>query len=258
MTSGIRQGCPLSGTIFALCMDPFLRWHIAQRFFAGARIFAFADDVAMALKDAERQLPEVARAFGQWARASGLRLKARICVFLPVWEPGEYEALRAIAHGCREFVGASICTSAKYLGSQSGVYSGAERWRPVISKALQRARDIVSAGASMPARVAFFIHTCRCIVHVKGSLLCSDARSIGWLPQGLADRRGRALDGIPVCLALRVVRVRLSHRLGSPRQSAPRGAVQHALRSAWFGWTTPPLEAMRRSPPWATVAPTTA
>lgn len=37
--SGIRQGCPLSGTIFALSLDPFVRWYLSRPVFTGSYIF---------------------------------------------------------------------------------------------------------------------------------------------------------------------------------------------------------------------------
>lgn len=49
----------------------------------------------MLLSDAYLQLLEIARALGRWARAFGLKLKARKCVFLPVWESADYASLQA-------------------------------------------------------------------------------------------------------------------------------------------------------------------
>ena len=51
ITSGVLQGCPLSGSIFAICVDPFLRWmswRVDERHHGLTR--ACADDIGQALK----------------------------------------------------------------------------------------------------------------------------------------------------------------------------------------------------------------
>lgn len=89
-----------------MAIDPLLRWHLAQIFFVGAPIFAFADDVAMALAAVAWQLPEEARAFGRWARASGLRPKPCECAFLPLEGAVEYSWFQAFIDDCPEYSGA--------------------------------------------------------------------------------------------------------------------------------------------------------
>lgn len=97
---------------------------MAQRFFARGRIVAFADDVALALANAPRQLPGVARAFSKWSRATGLRLKASKCVFLPLEDLEGYDTLRNIIDSCLEFAGAQICRSARHLALTLANISG--------------------------------------------------------------------------------------------------------------------------------------
>ena len=53
MQRGMRQGCPLSGLLFAISLDPVLRW-AELRAPVGTSMRAFADDLAMALKDCSR------------------------------------------------------------------------------------------------------------------------------------------------------------------------------------------------------------
>lgn len=91
--AGIRQGCPLSGTIFALCLDPFVRWYLSRPLFNGTRNFLYADDLANALRDVYRLLRLVLRALHHWSLASGLTLKPSKCVVLPLWD-GDYSELK--------------------------------------------------------------------------------------------------------------------------------------------------------------------
>lgn len=86
--SGVRQGCPLSGTIFALSLDPFIRWYLSRSVFAGFHIFLYTDDLANAFRDVYRQFPLILRALLHWRRASGLSLKPSKCVVPPLWAGG--------------------------------------------------------------------------------------------------------------------------------------------------------------------------
>jgi endonuclease/exonuclease/phosphatase family metal-dependent hydrolase len=87
--SGLRQGCPLSGTIFAIC---FQAWTAHVVLHAGARIpargfrlFAFADDVAFAVADLWDALAFLADMLRALAAASGLHLNAKKTVIIPLW-----------------------------------------------------------------------------------------------------------------------------------------------------------------------------
>lgn len=142
--------------MFALAIDPLLRWHIAQRFFASARIFAFADDIAFALNNVRAQLPQVAAALEAWAAVSGLRLEPQKCVFLPVWTADAYAESEEFISECPAFAGAMVRKSARYLGIELGIASHDTQWEPVIAKAIQRAREVALAGASLPARIVLF------------------------------------------------------------------------------------------------------
>ena len=60
LQSGIKQGCPLSGTLFALLMDPILRFLNKLHPRDSVRFFAYADDIAVLLHHMSEQLPFLA------------------------------------------------------------------------------------------------------------------------------------------------------------------------------------------------------
>lgn len=62
MLSGICQGCPLSGTLFAIALDPLIRWYVSRRIFNRTRIFCYADDIASVAHHLFIVLPYVSRA----------------------------------------------------------------------------------------------------------------------------------------------------------------------------------------------------
>lgn len=75
IASGIKQGCPLSGTLFALSLDPLIRYYLMEITLRSSVICAFADDLGLVLLNIFLQLPVVLNIFALWAAAKGLRLK---------------------------------------------------------------------------------------------------------------------------------------------------------------------------------------
>lgn len=63
--AGIKQGCPMSGSIFALCADPLIRAQLLHLRGHRGRINLFADDVAIALAHLERAFPGIIAIFCQ-------------------------------------------------------------------------------------------------------------------------------------------------------------------------------------------------
>lgn len=47
---GVKQGCPLSGTLFALAVDPLLRRLVEGGGPLKHKVFAYADDLAIVLR----------------------------------------------------------------------------------------------------------------------------------------------------------------------------------------------------------------
>jgi len=77
--SGVLQGCPLSGTLFVLVVDPLL-WMFRTRV-SSAIIRACADDVGAALRRMQ-DLIAMADVFEKFRIASNLTLKPSKCVLI--------------------------------------------------------------------------------------------------------------------------------------------------------------------------------
>ena len=70
--SGVRQGCPLSGILFAMAIDFLLRRiHNALKLGHGV-VRGYADDTAVVIEDFIRDLPFLCRLFCDFEKISGL------------------------------------------------------------------------------------------------------------------------------------------------------------------------------------------
>ena len=75
LSSGIRQGCPLSPLVFAIAADLLLRR--IQRLRPRFLIRAYADDLAMVVGNGLHEVKFLHRVFGEFALLSGLVLSLR-------------------------------------------------------------------------------------------------------------------------------------------------------------------------------------
>lgn len=116
-------------------------------------MFAFADDLAVVLTMLVMQLAGLGVMFEKWAAASGLVLKARKCVLLPLWISDDYSSVRALVDGVGVFSGMAIASSARYLGLQVGTNSAQDQWDAVVPKLLSRSLDVASTRATLYTKV---------------------------------------------------------------------------------------------------------
>eukprot|EP00969_Alexandrium_andersonii_P216649 9569266-Alexandrium_andersonii.AAC.1 len=80
---GIRQGCPLSGCLFALCLDPWIRYMVSM---FNSRVFhlsAYADDLAVALANIILSLPSIMVVLVRMGPSVGLFINGDKCVIVP-------------------------------------------------------------------------------------------------------------------------------------------------------------------------------
>ena len=92
--SGVRQGCPLSGLLFAICADVLLV-RLEKVLLGDDEVArAFADDTAVVVEDYARTIGTLANLFREYASISCLELNISKTVFIPLWPFSSVRGLR--------------------------------------------------------------------------------------------------------------------------------------------------------------------
>lgn len=155
--SGMKQGCPLSGTLFALALDPLIRHYLMTTTLHSSAICAFADDLGIAMLNMYPQIPVILGIFKEWEAATGLKLKGPKCILIPL-----FADLRDIVPWATALSGVEgMCVSGfgRYLGVEIGPAAHLHQWDAVLRKASARIGEIRAGGRSLSARV-FMFKTC--------------------------------------------------------------------------------------------------
>ena len=154
--SGVLQGCPLSGSLFVVAIDPLLHMFKLQLESPSlAKVRACADDIGMALSQL-RHLPIAQKVFASFKCVSGLNLKATKCIIILssfLASPPNCTAVRDwLSVHCPGWEDMLVCNSAKYLGIHLGPHCGRDQWKKAIAKFKDRV-DAINA-LHLPAGLA--------------------------------------------------------------------------------------------------------
>lgn len=149
--SGIVQGCPLSGLLFVVTVDPVLRMlDAALRAVGRSVVCACADDIG-AVCYSKTHLLAMRPPFLLAARAARLCLKPAKCQLVLLGSPAtpaEVDRMRRwIAEAAPEWERIGVTDSACYLGAYLGPAAGAQQWVKPMRKWMDRAVAIAASGA---------------------------------------------------------------------------------------------------------------
>ena len=163
--SGVLQGCPLSGTFFAIAAEPFLR-HMRHEIQdeGGGIVRACADDIGMAIV-AIKTLLRAKRVFDIAEKLSGLTLKPKKCQLVPVSGVATPEIVQNVkkwfADRIPSWVSFGVTSAGKYLGLWLGTRTSDKQFAAVRDKWKDRVAAI--AGTHCSAAVAADLYVSRAV-----------------------------------------------------------------------------------------------
>jgi hypothetical protein len=132
--SGVRQGCPLSGLLFAICVDVLLS-KLAKTLKTDEGMGAFADDIALVVENFWISSPVIQHIFSEFQDISGLTLNVSKTVMVPLWPFSSEENIRKLMREfCPGWSGLDISRKGKYLGFILGPHMEQEGWTKPLAK----------------------------------------------------------------------------------------------------------------------------
>ena len=136
---GVRQGCPLSGLLFAICADVLLIRLQSTLTGSDEVARAFADGTAIVIADYVKSIPTISDLFTQYAAISGLRLNVKKTLFIPLWHISSYGGLRnLVREHCPAWWDINIVLNGKYLGFVIRPATSDRSWNAPMCKYARR------------------------------------------------------------------------------------------------------------------------
>ena len=132
--SGIKQGCPSSGTIFAIALDPFIRM-LCMRIPRHLGVFcAFADDIGAVLLSLKDTFHLIVEAFILLRKASALTVNTKKTQLMPLYEQDQVETRLWLKHQREDWSHVLIEQSILHLGVAIGPEAHSRFWTTTINK----------------------------------------------------------------------------------------------------------------------------
>jgi endonuclease/exonuclease/phosphatase family metal-dependent hydrolase len=156
MLSGIRQGCPASGAIFAICIDPLLRRIGAWLPSPWSWLTAYADDLAIALRDARHNLARLFSIIDEAEACTGLRINVAKSSLVPLWTTDIAAATSEVRAMTPRFAELEVASFFKHLGVLVGPGAAPTRWAPAFAKFLDRALCVKAAGGGLSESIRMY------------------------------------------------------------------------------------------------------
>eukprot|EP00973_Karenia_brevis_P094540 12423019-Karenia_brevis.AAC.1 len=132
--SGVRQGCPLSGLLFAICIDVLIE-RLTNCTGKRGCVAAFADDIGIVVENLWTTAPHLAAIFQEFTQISALSLNLNKTAAIPLWSMADpHHIQRLMKELCPLWASISISNKGKYLGFVIGPGAGDDSWKKPLAK----------------------------------------------------------------------------------------------------------------------------
>ena len=153
--AGIKQGCPCSGSLFALALDPFLRY-LCMRIPIQLSLRAFADDLGCMLEDLVANLRLLTSAFGLLALAACLKAHPAKTQVAILWNPTRIDVKGLFESIGGDWAKVQINGAIKYLGALLGPDAHRSFWEATTSKYQGAAELLSKLGFATPSALRWY------------------------------------------------------------------------------------------------------
>ena len=139
MTAGVRQGCPLSPLLYAICAELLIE-RIRMEL-PSAVVRAYADDTAVLVQNVWTDIPILARIFTDFSNMANLRLNLNKTVVIPLFPQPDLASVKAtLTRSVPTWSSAQFSYDARYLGFVLGPEANNKSWQEPTAKFRQRAQ----------------------------------------------------------------------------------------------------------------------
>eukprot|EP00959_Pyramimonas_sp_CCMP1952_P198469 4151429-Pyramimonas_sp.AAC.1 len=182
---GVKQGCPLSGLIWALCFDPIIRKMKFELSGFQVRLGVFADDLGLAARHFFQCFPVVMKEFALVLQAAGLKVnthKTYIIIYADLTKAQVLEKMNAAGVEEEDF---KIVAAARYLGLFLGFNSAEASWAHPIAEFRKRIYHVKSLKLGLLASLSAYNMVCFSVLSFVGQFLPPPQEALRTVREGL-------------------------------------------------------------------------
>lgn len=247
---GLKQGCPLSGSLFALAVDLLLRRLAQGPGPLDQGVFAYADDLALVLRLFKEGLARLLPIFRRWAEVSGHRVRLDKSVVVPLGAQTREHVQGDLDGAGEAAVEMKTSDAARYPGVVVGLGAEASQWDVVVARVLPRAKGVFRTGRWLDARFTLSKNHVLSLLSFKLQFAPASQAATTVVRQGLQCLTGALWMALPPAEleegaelgsgGLRRTLPEMSGRFlsGSPSRKTPRRTTLWAFcRGSWTART---------------------
>lgn len=197
VVGGVKQGCPLSGCLFALAIDPWIRWFKNTILKADGRMISYADDIKMAIRKTGQVLKGIAKGFTTLAECLLLVSCSRKTYFLPLWDVDFSKSKRWISLTMDIFRDVLVTDHLRLLGLWVGPGAGSKSWDKPCEKLCDRTRSIKRSALGIPRTTLLHNLLCSSVLSYVAQFMQPSKQACAVFRWSIQSAIGSAFNAFP-------------------------------------------------------------